>query len=758
MSGVGAESLYIHLFGVFRLRVNGKLVDGRQWSRPRPKLIVKLLALQPHRQLHREQLMELLWPELGPGAASRNLNKAIHVARRALEPGLRSGGDSRFIVSRERQVLLTAPGDMWVDVEEFRNLATAAMGSQNPADYEAALETYQGDLLIEDLYEDWAAGPRERLRQLRQDLLARLAVIYEARGNYDRAISVLTNLLAEDPSNEEAHRAVMRLHAQSGNRHQALRQYRLCSEALRADLGEEPQPATVELFDQIASGRLLPNHRHAAESPRETGRSGGSLAILPFVNVNRDPELEYLSDGVTESIINSLSQVGRLRVMARSTVFRYKGDGVDPQAVGRELAVSSVLTGRVQVVGGTLVVGVELVDAGDGSHLWGEQYRKELKNIFELQEEVSAKISEQLQLRLSGDEQKRLVKRHTENAEAYQLYLKGRYFWNKRTRQQTIKAEECFSQAIEIDPNYALALTGLADCYILRGDVGVSVVASMEAFSKGMAAATRALEIDDALAEAHASMGHLRMHYYEWQEAEARFKQAIALNPNYVPAHGWYAYYLALTGRMDEAMSEIDKARQLDPLSLIINSDIGELLYFSRRYDEAIWQLVETLEMDPRYFRAHLHLGRCYVEKRMYGEALAEFQLARTLSEDSTEALAAIGQAHAASGRRDEAFDVMEELVEAARKKYVSPYTMAIVRAQLGEKDKALTLLEKAFEHHAEWIIYLTLDPKLDNLRDEPRFRELVRKLGLPEPHSTFSPAPDSHIQGGADPPVFSII
>jgi DNA-binding SARP family transcriptional activator len=322
MSDATPQSLSIHLFGAFRLRVDDKPVEGRRWSRPRPKLIVKLLALQPHHQLHREQVMDILWPELGPDAAARNLSKAIHVVRHALEPGLNAGGDSRFIVAKERQVMLTAPGKLWVDVEEFQSLAAAAMGSQNPADYEAALNAYQGDLLIEDLYEDWTAGPRERLRQLRQDLLARLAGLYEARGDYARGISVLTKLLADDPSNEEAHRGVMRLHALTGNRRQAMRQYRLCSEVLRAELGEEPQSATVELFDQIASGQLLPAPRRAAAPTREPGNAIDSLAVLPFLNISRDSELEYLSDGLTESSITCLSQRGGLRVMARSTVFR----------------------------------------------------------------------------------------------------------------------------------------------------------------------------------------------------------------------------------------------------------------------------------------------------------------------------------------------------------------------------------------------------------------------------------------------------
>jgi tetratricopeptide (TPR) repeat protein len=252
-----------------------------------------------------------------------------------------------------------------------------------------------------------------------------------------------------------------------------------------------------------------------------------------------------------------------------------------------------------------------------------------------------------------------------------------------------------------------------------------------------MAAAAKALELDDGLAEAHASMAHIKMHYYEWQDAEAEFKRAIALNPNYVTARDWYAYYLAMAGRMDEALDEINMARQLDPLSLIINADVGELLYFGRRYDDAIRRLVETLEMDPGYFRARLHLGRCYVEKGMYRKALAEFQLARTLSEDSSETLAAIGHAYAASGRRDEALGVVEELVAMTGRSYVSPYSLAIIHTCLGAKDEALALLEKAFEDHAEWIIYLTLDPKLDNLRNEPRFLELARRLGLPDSYST---------------------
>lgn len=724
-------SLEIHLLGPFRVVVDGRMVEERQWPRPRPKLLIKLLALQPHHQLDREQVMELLWPEQEPESASNNLNKAIHMARRALEPELRSAAASHFILTHDQQIVLHAPDRLWVDIEAFEQAAMEAIKGEEVEAYEAALALYSGDLLAEDLYEDWAASRRERLRNSYQELLIRLARLYETRGQYQQSIERFKELVEREPSNEEAHRHLMRLYAATRSRRLALRQYEECREALHTDLDVEPERATVELKDQIIAGHIRPL-RDVEVRSQQHGAAINSLAILPLVNAGGDPNSEYLSDGITESIINTLSQLPQLRVTARSTVFRYKGSEIDPQEVGSRLGVRAVMTGRVLQRGDRLNIQAELVDVSDGSQLWGEQYNRKSSGIFELQEEIAQEITGKLRLRLSGEEKGRLIKRYTENTAAYQLYLKGRYHWNKRTEEGINKGIECFQQALKIDPNYALAYAGISDCYAFLGDVGLTAVPSKEAFSKAKQAALRALEIDETLAEAYTSLAHTNMHCFEWSDAEIGFKRAIELSPNHVTTHEWYAFYLVFNGRVDEAITEVKRALELDPLSLSAHQGVGSIFLLARQYDQAIEQYRNALELDSNYYRAYLWLGWAYEQKGMYEEASRSFLKATMLSEDNPDALAALGRAAALSGKRGKALDVLKQLRELSARSYVSPYDMSLLLLSLGEKEQAFEWLEKAYEERAEWMIYLSVDPRFDSLRAEGRFKDLLRRIGFP--------------------------
>jgi DNA-binding SARP family transcriptional activator/TolB-like protein len=727
-----ASSLEIHLLGPFRVAVNGAFVEDRHWSRRKPKLLLKLLALQPHHQLHREQAMELLWPDADPEAATNNLHKAIHMVRRALEPALKSVAQSHFILTQGQQIILRASERLWIDLEDFEQTAAAAIKSADVEAYEAALALYKSDLLTEDLYEDWAATRRELARSIYQELLAKLAQQYESRGELKKAIERLKELAVCDSSNEEIHRQLMRLYALTGNKHQALRQYQVCCEALQSELDAEPERSTRKLLEQIISGSLEPlSPATKSEHDSGSGKAIDSLAILPLINATADEGAEYFSDGITESIINSLSQLPQLKVMARSTVFRYKGLEIDPQEVGNRLGVRAVLTGRVSYRDDTLNIQTELVDVADGSQLWGERYKRSSSDIFEVQEEIAREIAEKLRLTVTRDDKSRLTRRHTDNPEAYQLYLKGSYFWNKRTLDGVTKSIEHFRQAIELDPRYALAYTGVANAYAKLGDVGLTALPPKEAFSKSKSAAMRALEIDDTLAEAHTSLAHVHMHGYEWLKAETEFSRAIELNPNYATAHHWYAYYQIMSGRVDKAMTEIARALALDPLSLPINTDFGEILYFARQYDRALEQFETTLEMDPYYYQAHLVLARVYEQKGMFEESITEFFRARELSSDSADALASLGHAYATSGKIREARAVLAELKELSQSKYVSPYDIALIHVGLDEKDMAFEGLRLAYDEHAEWGIYLNIDPRLDPLRSDARFSELVRRAGL---------------------------
>ncbi|HJQ68074.1 MAG TPA: protein kinase [Blastocatellia bacterium] len=455
-----------------------------------------------------------------------------------------------------------------------------------------------------------------------------------------------------------------------------------------------------------------------------------SLAILPFANASNDPDTDYLSDGITESIINNLSQVPKLRVMARSTVFRYKGRESDPREVGRDLDVRAVLTGRLLQRGEHLVIKAELVDAVDGSQLWGEQYNRRMADIFSIEEEISKEISEKLRLKLSGAQKKRLTKRHTENTEAYQLYLKGRYHWNKRIEEELKKGIQYFEQAIAVDPGYALAYAGLADSYNIL--VSYSAMAPKDAFPKAKQAAERALQLDDRLGEAHASLAFVRFGFdWDFAEAEREFARSIELNPGYAAAHQWNAIYLAAMERLEEAKAETTRAQDLDPLSLPIMTNVGWIHHLSRRYDRAIDAYKKALEMDQNFILARRRLGQTYEQKGMYDEAIAEFQKTLAIFGGDTESIAALGHAYAASGREAEAYDVIDKLAELGTQRYIPSYFTARIHTALGHTDQAFEWLEKAYEERYGFLIYMKVEPSFDPIRQDPRFSELARRVGL---------------------------
>jgi len=476
---------------------------------------------------------------------------------------------------------------------------------------------------------------------------------------------------------------------------------------------------------QVVLGRAVtPRHR-----PRRNIRS---LAVLPFANTTADPEAEYLSDGITESLINSLAQLPRLRVMARSTVFRYKDRTTEPQTIGRELNVGAVLIGRILQRGDALLVTAELVDAADGWRLWGEQYNRKRADILAVQDEIAREISEKLRVRLSGKERKRLTKRHTLDTEAYHLYLKGRYYWNKRTQEGLERGIEYFKQAIEKDPGYALAYAGLADSYYLLAGTAYGALPPREAIPRAKAAALKALQIDDTLAEAHASMALVLINEWDWLGAEKEYKRSIKLNPGYATVRQWYAFYLMARGRLEEALREAKRAHELDPLSIIINRDLGLLFYYARQPDRAIEQYRKTIELDPNFALAHQALGRACLEKGMYPQAVEHMQRAASLAGKSVAMSAALAHAYAVAGNKDDAKTILGELLERSRQSHVEPISIAVIYVGLGENETALEWLEKAYEERSVGLLTLKVHPIFDGLRSDPRFQELLHRIGLP--------------------------
>jgi serine/threonine protein kinase/tetratricopeptide (TPR) repeat protein len=454
-----------------------------------------------------------------------------------------------------------------------------------------------------------------------------------------------------------------------------------------------------------------------------------SIAVLPFVNQSGEPDTEYLADGLTESIINNLTRLPSLKVIARSSVFRYKGRDADPVKVGSELRVHAVLTGRLLQRGDSLMVSTELVDVRDNKQLWGEQYNRRVAEALAVQQEISREITEKLRLRLSGEEEQRLVRRDTTNTEAYQFYLRGRFYWNKRTADGIRKAIEQFQQALERDPNYALGYVGLADCYILLEEY--AGVPSSETLPKARAAADRALQLDDTLAEAHTSSASIYDKQWRWAEAEQEFRRAISVNPNYPTTHHWFSVYLMTKRRFDEAQEEIKRAQELDPLSPIIGINVANLYLLSGDADSAVEQCKRVMELDPGFPGGPAQLGFAYLKQRRYEEAIAAFQKAAELSGRASDLLSDLGNAYAVAGKRAEAFAILKELEASYARREAIEYDIAYVYAGLQDRDRTFEWLEKAFQQRSGSLSAVTWQFGFDALRSDPRYGDLVRRMRL---------------------------
>ena len=460
------------------------------------------------------------------------------------------------------------------------------------------------------------------------------------------------------------------------------------------------------------------------------GKRPESLAVLPFVRVNPDPSNEYLSDGLTESLINSLSQLPRLIVVSRNSVFHYKGKDIDAQAAGKKLNVQAVLTGTVITKDDSISVSVELMDVRNNRHLWGEQYSEKLSNLVSIQEQISREVSEKLGLTLTAEDKIRLFKRYTKNNDAYQLYLRGRLQLNKRTPEELKKAVKYFEQAIAADPSFPLAYAGLADAYDIMGDY--SYLQPNEALPLAKSASLKALELDDTLAEAHTSLAHVKMYDLDWLDANREFKKAILLDPNYSTARHWYANCLMALGRKSEALAQIREGLKVDSLSLNMNVGLGFLLYLARDYSGAIAQYLNTLELDPGFVPTHFGLGSVYLQTKQYQDAIREFEGAMTLSGGATDYVAVLARAYAVSGNRKEALEILDRLGTLSSRLYVSPYHTALIHMALGDKDRAFEWLSKACEERSSFLFFLNVDPSFDILRSDARFESLQRCMKLP--------------------------
>ncbi len=459
-------------------------------------------------------------------------------------------------------------------------------------------------------------------------------------------------------------------------------------------------------------------------------KTENAIAVLAFTDLSQEKDLEYFCDGITEELINALTKVKQLQVASRTSSFQFKGAGYDISAIGKKLNVQTVLEGSLRKAGNRIRITAQLVNVADGYHLWSEKYDREMEDIFAIQDEISLAIVGKLKVQLLREEKEALVKRHTDNIDAYHMYLKGRYFWNKRYEGGLQRSLEFFNQAIALDPAYALAYAGIADSYNLLGLY--SWLPPKVAYSRAKTATEKALEIDDRLGEAHASLGWIRCFFdWDWPAAEREFKRAVNLNPNYATAHEWYSLFLAVGQRFNEAINEIKQAQELDPLSLIVNAIEGVILYLAREYDKALGQLRETLEMDPTFSVARLYQGEVYLGQAKWKEAIEAFQKVTALSPESTFAVGSLGSAFGMSGQKDDALKMTRRLAELEKDRYVSPLYRAMISLGLGEKDQSLDYLEEAYLERESYLAFLGVWPHFDSLRSSPRFGALLEKIGL---------------------------
>jgi len=648
----------------------------------------------------------------GPLEAAEAVDIAIQVAQGLAEAG------SHGIVHRDIKpgnILLTAEGAVKIVDFGLAKLAGATRLTRTGATMGTAAYMSPEQVRGEEL-------------DHRSDIWSLGAVLFEMLTGEtpftgDTELTVMYSIMNSDPADlvgdrrdvsPELRRVISRMMARE--RSDRYTDASEVVEALRALAGGEVTRAPYEGSVTSASQRPVP-----------------SIAVMPFVDMSADGDQEYFCDGMAEEIMNALTHVEGLRVVARASAFAFKGRNEDIREIGRKLRVSTLLEGSVRKSGSRMRVTAELVNVQDGFRLWSERYDRDVEDVFAVQDDISLAIVDKLRVRLVTDDRKRLLKKHTADIEAYNLCLKGRFFWNTRTEENLRRAIDHYERAIARDPEYALAYAGLADCYIVLPDY--SSVAPKVACPKAKDAAMRALEIDPELAEAHASLALVRTTFdWDWEGAEREFERTIEINPSYATAHYWFALHLMWMGRMDEAIERIRKARELDPLSLVINRNLAQICIFARRYDEAIDALKRTIEMDPGFPVAHVLLGEAYSHKGMKDEALAEFELERASSGSFGPGIdTRIGSAYVRLGMRDEAEKVLARLAVQAAEAFVKPSDLAEVLFSLGENDRAFECLEQAFEQRDKGVLGLKVYPVYDAVREDPRFLALLERMGLAE-------------------------
>jgi eukaryotic-like serine/threonine-protein kinase len=502
-------------------------------------------------------------------------------------------------------------------------------------------------------------------------------------------------------------------------------------------LEKEPEnryQSAKELLVDLQRLSAPPSQESARRLARASLRRIKALAVLPLENLSRDPEQSYFADGMTEALITDLAKIGSLRVISRTSIMHYKDTDKRLPEIAKELNVDAIVEGSVLRVSDQVRITAQLIHGRTDEHLWAQSYQRESSDILALQSEVAQAIAREIQVKLKASQRVKLPKAGQVNPEAYEAYLKGRYYWNKRTREGFQKAIEYFQQAIEKDPSYARAYAGLADSFVLLGSAPYAVLPPMEVMPKAKAAAMKALEMDDTLMEAHTSLGRARCLYdWNWADAEREFKEAISLNPGYSTAHQWYSIHLSLMGRHTEAIREAACASELDPLSLIVVGGLGMRFFYAREYDQAEAILRKTLEMESNFPMAYEYLARVFLASGSPEQAIANCLIAIRLIGRAPILVSELASAYALGSERNESLKLLDELVELSNRSYVPPFLIAGIYAQLAEWEQAFDCLERGYQQHDPWLAWLNVEPRIDPLRSDPRFQDLLRRMNFPQ-------------------------